>query len=84
MVIVLGEAVGFVADVLQQAEGEGVAARAERLVFAGEEDFFFLLGEREQRRGGDFLVAEGGEGGAELAFAAVDEQDVGEDFVRRR
>src|SRR6478736_8998028 len=81
VVVVLGEAVGFVADVLKEAEGEGVAGEFYRVAFAGEEDFFFLLGEGEQGRGGDFLVAEGGDGGGELAFAPVDEEDVGENFV---
>ena len=41
VVVVLGEAVGFVADVLQQPQGEGVAAR---------------VGAARFRRGGRFLL----------------------------
>ena len=81
VVVVLGEAVGFVADVLEEAKRKRVAREFDRVAFAGEKDFFFLLGKGEQGRGGDFLVAEGGEGGGELALAAVDEEDVGKDFI---
>jgi hypothetical protein len=45
VVVVLGEAVGFVADVLQEAKGGGVAAEFDRLGVAGAEDLFLLLGE---------------------------------------
>ena len=42
----LGEAVGFVADVLQQSKAVGVAAEAEWFGFAGQVDFFLTLGNR--------------------------------------
>lgn len=50
VVVVLGEAMGFVPDVLQQAEGERMAAEAKGFVGTGEVDFLFLLGEREDRK----------------------------------
>ena len=43
--VVLGKAVGFVADVLEQAECEGAAFEAERSGRAGDLDFFFAMPE---------------------------------------
>ena len=40
----MGETVGFVADVLEKAEGVGVAAEVEGGVGTGDEDFFVTLG----------------------------------------
>src|SRR4051812_43146666 len=81
VVIVLGEAVGFVADVLEQAQRERMVGEFQGPVRSRQVDFLFLLGEREKRRRGDLLVPEGGQGGGELPLAPVDEEDVGEDFV---
>ena len=47
MMIMLGEAVGFVADVLQQPQGVGVAAEAQGFVAVREIDELFALGERQ-------------------------------------
>ncbi len=71
MMIVLGEAVGFVADVLEEAEGVGVTAEAEGFVGVGGEDFFAALGEGEYRGRGALEGGEGGQRGVELAPAAV-------------
>ena len=54
---------------------------AERVAFARKKQLFVLLGERKERRRLDRLIAEGGQGGVELPLAAVDQQDVGKDFV---
>ena len=45
MMVVLGETVRLVADVLQQAEREGVAGKFERVGLAGAVDLFLTLGE---------------------------------------
>src|SRR6516225_458143 len=50
VVIMLGEAVGFIADVLQQPQSRGMAAQLQRLGVAGPVDLFFALGERDQAR----------------------------------
>jgi hypothetical protein len=45
MVVVLGEAVGFVADVLEEPQGVRVAAEAEGIFAARDKEFFFALGD---------------------------------------
>ena len=50
--VVLGEAVGFVADVLEEAEGIGVPAESARLCFTGDEDLLVLLGEGDDEGAG--------------------------------
>jgi hypothetical protein len=75
VVVVLGEAVGLVADVLEQAEGEGAAAQHDRVRAAGDVDLLLALGQRDDRRGRHLQRLEGGQRGAELALAAVDQED---------
>ena len=77
VMIVLGEAVRFVADVLQQAQREGVAAQAQRLFGVGAVDLFAALGQREQYRRLDVEFAKRGRRRAKLSPAAVDQHDVG-------
>ena len=43
--VVLGEPVGLVADILQQPQGVAVPAEMQRLVGIGSEDEFFTLGQ---------------------------------------
>ena len=50
VMVVLGEAVGFVADVLQEPQGVGVLREPTRLGLAGHVDFFLALGQREDER----------------------------------
>ena len=45
MVIMLGEPVSLVADVLKQAQGEGTAAEHDRVGAAGDVDFLLALGQ---------------------------------------
>ena len=47
----LGEAVGLVADVLQQPQGVAVAAQVQRLGQLGGENQFLAFGQREERLG---------------------------------
>ena len=47
----LGEAVGLVADVLQQPQGVAVAAQVQRLGGVGREDKLLALGQRKERLG---------------------------------
>src|SRR5688572_5270967 len=77
MVIMLGKAMGLVAHVLQQSQGERMSRKTQWLAFAWQKHLFFLLGERNQRRRRDFLIAKGGQRRVELSFAAVDQQNVG-------
>ena len=77
----LGEAVGLVADVLQQPQGERAAAQDDRVGPAGDVDLLLALGQRDQGRRRDAQGLEGVEGGVELALAAVDQEDVGERLV---
>jgi len=51
-VVVLGEAVGFVADVLEEAERIGVPAESARLRFTGDEDLLVLLCEGDDEWAG--------------------------------
>ena len=81
VVVVLGEAVGLVADVLEQPQGERAAAQDDRVGPAGDVDLLLLLGQRDQGRRGDAERLEGVEGRVELALAAVDQEDVGERLV---
>ena len=48
--IMLGEPVGLVADVLEQAEGERAAAEDDRVGPAGDVDLLLALGQRDHRR----------------------------------
>jgi hypothetical protein len=50
VVIVLREAMGFVADILQQSQRRGVAAELDRLRYARAENLFFLFRKRNERR----------------------------------
>src|SRR5262249_36379306 len=76
MMVVLGKAVGLVADVLQEAEGGGVPAQLERGCFAGAVHFFLALSQRDEARRLAAKELEHFKGRAELTFAAVDQEDV--------
>ena len=78
--VVLCESVGFVAHVLEQSQCEGIAAQADGFFLAGEEDFFVLFGQGDQDRGSQIAVAKGGQSGIELAFSAIDHEQIGEGF----
>ena len=76
--VAVGKAVGFVADALQELERAAVVGKLERLRAAGAIDFFEFFGQTDD---GDFVEAELlqlAAGGAELALAAVDDDEVGE------
>lgn len=81
VVVVLGEAVGFVADVLEEAQAGVVAGEADGFGAGLGVDEFFLFGEGDDHGGFDVHGFEDVHGGVELAEAAVDEDDVGEEFV---
>ena len=81
-----GEAVGFVAQALDDAEGGGVGVEAEGRGAAGgvEPEFFVFFGDAGEGGGaGEGEGVEDGAGGAELGDAAVDEDEVGEGFSFR-
>ena len=69
---------GLVADVLQEPQGVRPPGEATGLVFAGDVDLFFLLGQRDGEWRRDAERPHRLQGRVELAFAAVDEQQVRE------
>src|SRR5437870_7740461 len=79
VMVVLGEAVGLVAHVLEQPQRRGVLAQAQRLGLAGPVDLLLALGQRDQAQRLQAQQAEGLERRVELALAAVDQPDVGKD-----
>lgn len=81
VVVALAEAVGFVADMLKEFKG-GIGAGEFDGGGAGlDVDFFLALGEGDHHRGAYIHFGEGGLSGMKLAEAAVDEDDVGIEFL---
>ena len=78
--VVLGKPVRFVADVLQQPEGEGMPAEMQRLVPPHHKDLFFALGQREDQRRIDVQLRECGQACSQLSDPAVDEENVGNEY----
>ena len=77
-----GEAVGFVADLLDEVEDRVVAVELDGLVFlAVEVEDLFLFGDAGERLVDDGEGLEGFGGSLELADAAVDEDEAGERLV---
>ena len=69
-----GEAVGLVANALDEVQDRGAAFEDYGVVLlAVEVDDFFTLGDGREGLGGEAEGFEGGGGGVELAQAAVDE-----------
>ena len=69
----LGEAVGYVADVFEQAERVGVAGKPQRFAPARQEDLLLPLGQRDHARGLNAQALQRVEGRGELTLAAVDQ-----------
>ena len=84
MVVVLGEAVSLVADVLQQPQSIRVAAEDLRIGLTGQEHFFLALGEGQRKRRLDVESTHRVHGGVELTFASVDQQQVGKPLALLR
>jgi len=78
-VVVLGEAVGFIADELEEFEPRGGAGEAQFLGFPEAVDDFLLFGQGEEQRHFDVEFPQGPLGSVELSGAAIDEEDVGAD-----
>jgi hypothetical protein len=77
-----GEAMGLVADLLDQVEDRVVAVELDGLVFlAVEVEDLFLFGDAGERLVDDSQRFEGFGGGVELADAAVDQDQAGEGLV---
>ena len=79
--IVLGRAVGLVSDILEQAERKGVFAQLERLGLVQQVKIFLLLGQGKQEGMRNLLLLEGGPGSIELAFASINQQDIGKQLT---
>lgn len=77
----LSEAVGFVADVLEELEAEVVALDADGVADAVDVDEFFFFGEGDDLCGFVVHGFEDVHGGVELADAAVDKDQIGEKLV---
>ncbi len=56
-----------------------MAAQPKRLVGAHHEDLLFALGQRDHHWRADFQGGKRGQRGAELTFAAVDQENIGKD-----
>jgi hypothetical protein len=81
-VVGYGEAVGFVADLLDDVEDGAAAVEDDGVVLlAVDVDDLFALGDGGQRLGGEADLVEGVGGGVELAEAAVDQDEAGERLV---
>ena len=76
VVVMLGEPVRLVANVLEQTKGERPAAEDDRVGAAGHVDLFLALGQRDHGRRVDLQRLERRQSRAELAFAAVDQEDI--------
>ena len=74
--VVLSEAVGFVPDVLQESQGKRVASEPQGFFFPGQIDLLVAFGQRDEHRRSQVAIAKRGQGGIELAFAAVDHQQI--------
>ena len=79
----LGEAVGFVADVLQQLQAQVISREADRLGLGLHVDQLFLLRQRDHHRRLDVHGLEDFHRRVELAEAAVDQDHVGIQLVVR-
>ena len=77
MMIVLREAVGLVADLLEQAQAEVVPAEFDRGGSPLDVDQFFLFGQAHDHRWRDIERIEDLHGGVELAEPAVDQDHLG-------
>ena len=79
--IVLGEAVGFVAEILEEFEAHVIAGEADGGGFGLDVKKFFFFGEGDDHGGFDVHGCEDFHGGVKLAEAAVDEDHVGVELV---
>ena len=77
MVVMLGEAMGLVANCLAEFETEMLAPEADGLGDAGDVQQLFLLGQRDHPRRLHAQLGERVERGVELPDAAVDQNEVG-------
>ncbi len=84
MMIMLGKAMGFVADILEEAQGVGVAAQVQWLFGVHHVNQFLSFGERQHARRLDIQRRERRERRAELPFAAVNEENVGGEIKSSR
>ena len=67
----MGEAVGFVADLLEESEAWVVSSEFEGLRYALDVDEFFFFGDGDDHWGFGVELVKGVHGGVELADAAV-------------
>src|SRR5258708_1577262 len=81
MMVVLGKAVGLVADVLQEPQRVSVAAEPQRLVHAGLVDLLLAFGQRNDRRRRQSQFAKCGQPSVQLPLASVDQQNVGKSLT---
>jgi hypothetical protein len=77
LMIAVGKPVRFVANALEELEGSAVVGELEWLGTAGAIDFLEFLGQTDDRDVVEAELLEFAAGGAELALAAVDDDEVG-------
>ncbi len=78
LVVAVGPAVGFVADALEEFERAGFMREDDGVAFTGNKDFFPLFGEADDGESNEAEALEFCHGDAELAFAAVHDDEVWE------
>ena len=81
MVVMLCKPVRFVPHVLQQPQGKSVPAEPQRLIATVNVNQLFTFSERQNQRRRDVQRLERRHRFAELALAAIDQQDVGKDLA---
>lgn len=82
VVVMLREPVRLVANRLQQTQRERAAAQLERLFPVGNVNFLVAFGQRNNEARAASGAFQSGERGVKLAFAAVDQKNVGGRAVR--
>jgi len=78
VVIVLSKTMSFIANVLQQPQGKGVTTEDQGLSASRAKDLFVLLGKRKHHRRVDPKRFKRSHRAAQLAFATIDQKNIGE------
>lgn len=78
VVVVLSEAMRFIAHILQQSQAKGMSTEFDRVGLTGNKDFLVAFGEGDGDRGLDTQQLKGFHDGIELSLTAVDKEQIRE------
>ena len=73
---------GLITDALEKFECAGVVAQSERFFLSRSVDFLEFLGQADHRDLAEAEFGKFGAGGVELAFTAIDQDQVGQSRLR--